>query len=104
LNSSSGSTPLEIAECGGKDAGFLGQRVGKSPAELLGEAKILRQRAAKHAEKIRNRIGYNRISDVPSIQAQAEAGRTRHLLREIENFEQQADICEELARRKGGGP
>jgi hypothetical protein len=32
-------------------------------------------------------------------------GRTRHLQKEIENFTQQAEICEELAHRKAaGGP
>jgi predicted nucleic acid-binding Zn ribbon protein len=100
----SGRTPLQIAEAGGRHSGFLGQRLGKSVAELQREAQTLRRRAAEHADKIRNRVGYNTVSDDPVIQAQAEAGRTRHLQREIDTFTQQAEICGELARRKAGGP
>jgi hypothetical protein len=98
-------TPLEVAEAGGRHSGFLRQRLGKSPGELQSEAKTLRQRAAEHQDKITNRIGYGKISDDPVIQARAEAGRTRHLEKEIQNFTQQAEICEELAQRKAaGGP
>jgi hypothetical protein len=72
---------------------------------LQKEAQNLRQRAAEHEAKIANREGYNKISDDPAIQAAAEAGRTRHLQKEIDNFTQQAEILEELARRKAaGGP
>jgi hypothetical protein len=100
-----GQTPLQVAETGGRHAGFLRQRLGKSSAELLSEAKTLRQRAAEHRDKITNRIGYSKVSDDPIIQARADAGRTRHLQKEIENFTQQAEICEELAQRKAtGGP
>lgn len=98
-------TPLEVAEAGGRHSGFLRQRLGKTSGELLGEAKTLRQRAAEHQDKITNRIGYGKVSDDPIIQARADAGRTRHLQKEIDNFTQQAEICEELARRKAaGGP
>ena len=100
-----GKTPLEVAEAGGRHAGFLGQRLGRTSGELLREAKTLRQRAVEHQDKISNRIGYRKVSDDPLIQARAEAGRTRHLQKEIENFTQQAEISEELARRKSaGGP
>lgn len=96
---------MQIAESGGRHAGFLRQRRDKTPAELLREAQTLRHRAAEHAEKIKNRIGYNKVSDDPAIQAQAEAGRTRHLQKEIDNFTQQAEILEEFAPRKAaGGP
>lgn len=105
MPNTSGQTPLQIAESGGRHAGLLRQKQGKAPAELLREAQTLRQRAAEHAEKIKNRIGYNKVSDDPVIQAQAEAGRTQHLQKEIDNFTQQAEILEELARRKAaGGP
>jgi hypothetical protein len=98
-------TPLQVAEAGGRHSGFLRQRLGKMPDELLREAKTLRQRAAEHQDKIKNRIGYSKVSDDPVIQARAEAGRTRHLQKEIDNFNQQAEICEELAQRKAaGGP
>lgn len=98
-------TPLQVAEAGGRHSGFLRQRAGKTPGELLGEARTLRQRAAEHQDKIANRIGYHKVSNDPLIQARADAGRTRHLQREIDNFTQQADICEELAQRKtAGGP
>lgn len=101
----SGQTPFQIAESGGRHAGFLRQRRGKIPTELQREAQTLRQRATEHEEKIKNRIGYHKVSDDPAIQAQAEAGRTRHLQKEIDNFTQQAEILEELARRKAaGGP
>jgi hypothetical protein len=100
-----GKTPLELAEAGGRHAGFLGQRLGKTSGELLREAKTLRRRAAEHQDKINNRIGYRKVSDDPAIQTRADAGRTRHLQKEIENFTQQAAICEELAQRKAaGGP
>lgn len=104
MPNTSGQTPLEIAEAGGKHSGFLGQRLGKPAADLQREAQTLRQRAAEHWNKIKNRVGYNKVSDDPVIQAQAEAGRTRHLQKEIDNFTQQAEICEELARRKAAGP
>jgi hypothetical protein len=98
-------TPLQVAEAGGRHAGFLSQRLGKAADELLREAKRLRQRAAEHHDKIKNRIGYNTVSVDPVIQARADAGRTRHLQKEITNFTQQAEICEELAqRKKAGGP
>ena len=98
-------TPLQVAEAGGRHSGFLSQRIGKTPDELLREAKTLRQRAAKHQDKITKRIGYSKVSDDPVIQARADAGRTRHLQREIGNFTQQAEICEELAQKKAaGGP
>jgi hypothetical protein len=98
-------TPLQVAEQGGRHSGFLRQRVGTPPADLLREAQSLRQRAAEHRDKIARRIGYNTVSDDPIIQARADAGRTRHLLKEIDNFTQQAAICEELAQRKTtGGP
>jgi hypothetical protein len=98
-------TPLQVAEQGGRHAGFLRQRVGAPLADLLREAQSLRQRAAEHRAKIAGRIGYNKVSDDPAIQARADAGRTRHLLKEIDNFTEQAAICEELARRKAaGGP
>jgi hypothetical protein len=98
-------TPLEVAETGGRHSGFLRQRLVKTSGELLSEAKTLRQRAAEHQDKIANRIGYGKVSDDPVIQARADAGRTRHLQKEIENFTQQAEICEELAQRKAaGGP
>jgi hypothetical protein len=96
-------TPLRIAEAGGRHAGFLRQRAGRSVAELQAEAGRLRRRAAEHQDKIANRIGYNKVSDDPVIQAQADAGRSRHLQKEIENFQQQAGICEELATQKAGG-
>jgi hypothetical protein len=98
-------TPLEVAEAGGRHAGFLRQRLSKTSGELLSEAKTLRQRAAEHQHKIANRIGYGKVSDDPVIQSRADAGRTRHLQKEIDNFTQQAEICEELAQRKAaGGP
>ena len=98
-------TPLQVAEAGGRHSGFLRQRVGKTSGELLGEAKTLCQRATEHHDKITNRIGYGKVSDDPVIQARADAGRTRHLQKEIENFTQQAEICEEFAQRKAaGGP
>jgi hypothetical protein len=40
-------TPLQIAEAGGRHSGFLHQRLGKTPDELLREAKSLRQRATR---------------------------------------------------------
>ena len=98
-------TPLQVAESGGRHSGFLRQRVNKTPGELVREAQTLRQRAAEHRDKIANRIGYGKVSDDPVIQQRADAGRTRHLQKEIDNFTQQAEICEELARRKAtGGP
>ena len=98
-------TALQVAETGGRHSGFLRQRLGKTSGELLREAKTLRQRAAEHQDKITNRIGYSKVSDDLLIQARADVGRTRHLQKEIENFTQQAEICEELAQRKaGGGP
>jgi predicted nucleic acid-binding Zn ribbon protein len=104
-NSGSDSqTPLEIAEAGGRHSGFLKQRLGKTADELQHEATTLRRRAAEHSEKIANRIGYNSVSDDPVIQARAEAGRMRHLQREIENFTEQAELCEELASRKNQSP
>jgi len=99
------ATSLQRAEAGGRHSGFLRQRLGKKSGELLSEAKTLRQRAAEHQDKITNRIGYGKVSDDPVIQARADVGRTRHLQKEIENFTQQAEICEELAHRKAaGGP
>lgn len=104
-SSSTPKTPLQIAEQGGRHAGFWRQRAGKAPDELLREAQTLRQRAAEHQDKIVKRLGYNKVSDDPIIQGRADAGRTRHLQKEIDNFTQQAEICEELARRKtAGGP
>jgi hypothetical protein len=98
-------TPLQVAETGGRHSGFFQQRLGKTSGELLSEAKTLRRRAAEHQDKITNRIGYGKVSDDPAIQARADDGRTRHLLKEIDNFTQQAEICEELAQRKAtGGP
>jgi len=98
-------TPLQIAEAGGRHSGFWRQRLGRAPDELRREANTLRQRAAEHRDKIRNRVGYRKVSDDPVIQARADAGRTRHLQRESDNFTQQAEICEELAQRKAaGGP
>ncbi len=98
-------TPLEVAEAGGRHSGFLRQRLGKTSGELLGEAKALHRRAAEHQDKITNRIGYGKVTDDPVIQARADAGRTRHLQKEIDNFTQQAEICQELAQRKAtGGP
>jgi hypothetical protein len=98
-------TPLEVAEAGGRHSGFLRQRLGKTAGELLSEAKALRRRAAEHQDQITNRIGYGKVSDDPAIQARADAGRTRHLQKEIDNFTQQGEICEELAQRKAtGGP
>ena len=98
-------TPLQIAEAGGRHAGFLRQRAGKAADVLPHEALTLRRRAAEHREKIANRVGYRKVSDDPLIQGRADAGRTRHLQREIDNFTQQAEVCEELARRKAaGGP
>ena len=100
-----GQTPLHVAETGGRHAGFLRPRLGRTSAELLSEAKTLRQRAVEHQDKITNRIGYSKVSDDPIIQARADGGRTRHLQKEIENFTQQAEICEELVQRKAtGGP
>jgi hypothetical protein len=105
VSNTSGQTPFQVAESGGRHAGFLRQRQGKAPDDLLREAQKLRQRATEHADKIKNRIGYSKVSDDPVIQAQAEAGRTRHLQKEIDMFTQQAEILEELARRKAaGGP
>jgi hypothetical protein len=98
-------TPLQVAEAGGRHSGFLRLRVRKTPDELLNEARTLRRRAAEHLDKIANRIGYNKVSDDPTLQALADAARTRHLQKEIDNFTQQAGICDELARRKtAGGP
>lgn len=96
-------TSLEIAESGGKHSGFLRQRSSRTVDDLRREAQTLRRRAAEHQDKITHRVGYNKVSDDPVIQAQADAGRTRHLQKEIENFQQQAEICEELAKRKAGG-
>lgn len=100
MNDAESPTPLEIAEAGGKHSGFLSRRLDRSVPELRREAAALRRRADEHREKIENRIGYNAVSDDPEIQRRAEAGRTRHLEREIDNFNQQAELCEELASRK----
>jgi hypothetical protein len=97
-------SPLEIARSGGKHAGFLKLRQKKDRASLATEAARLRRRAAEHAEKIADRISYNKVSDDPAIQAQADAGRTRHLQREADNFPEQAEICEELAQAGGATP
>jgi hypothetical protein len=98
-------TPLQVAEAGGRHSGFLRLRASKTPDELLSEARTLRRRAGEHQDKIANRIGYNKASDDPNLQARADAGRTRHLQKEIDNFTQQAEICDELAQRKtAGGP
>lgn len=105
MNSSGAQTPLQIAEAGGRHAGFFRLRAHRAPTELNREAQSLRRRATDHADKIRNRIGYNKVSDDPAAQAKTDAGRTRHLQHEIDNFLQQAEICEELARRKAAsGP
>lgn len=96
-------TPLEVAAAGGRHSGFLRQRLGKAPDDLLREAEALRQRAAEHQHKINHRVGYGKVSDNPVIQARADAGRTRHLQKEIDNFTQQAEICEELAHKKAAG-
>lgn len=96
-------TPYQIAKAGGRHAGFLRLRASRSVTQLQAEAGRLRQRASEHQDKIANRIGYNKVSDDPVIQAQADAGRTRHLQKESENFIQQAEICEELATQKAGG-
>jgi hypothetical protein len=104
LNGKSQS-PLQVAEAGGRHSGFLRQRLGRSAGELVREGKTLRQRRAEHQDKIMKRIGYSKVSDDPLVQARADSGRTRHLQKEIENFIQQAEICEELAQRKtAGGP
>ena len=50
-------TPYQVAQGGGRHAGFLNQRLGKTPAELRSEAQNLRQRAIEHQEKIDKRIG-----------------------------------------------
>ena len=98
-------TPLQVAEAGGRHCGFLRLRLRKTTSELLSEAQTLHRRAAEHLDKIANRTGYNKVSDDPALQARADAGRTRHLQKEIDNFTQQAEICDELARRKtAGGP
>ncbi|MBI1930086.1 hypothetical protein HYR99_38285 [Candidatus Poribacteria bacterium] len=99
-------SPLSVAQAGGRHAGFLAQRLGRSPQQLLREARGLRARATEHQAKIINREGFNVISSHPrsSIGARAEAARIRHLQTEIRNFTEQASILEELARRLGGGP
>jgi hypothetical protein len=81
----------------------LKNRLGQSSESLLSEAKTLRQRAAEHQDKIAKRIGFGKVSDDPIIQARAKAGRIKHLEKEIQNFLEQAEIAEELARRAAGG-
>lgn len=93
---------FQVASQGGKHAGFLNQRLGKSAQDLAAEAKTLRQRAAEHMDKIDKRIGFSMISDNPIFQAKSEAGRIKHLRKEIQNFTEQAEIAEELARRAAG--
>jgi hypothetical protein len=78
----------------------LRQRLGKTSGELLSEAKTLRQRAAEHQDKITNRIGYGKLSDDPVIQARTDAGRTRHLQKEIDNFTQQARFVKNSPRER----
>ena len=63
----------------------------------------LRQRAAEHQDKIAKRIGFGKVSDDPIIQARAEVGPIKYLEKEIQNFLEQAEIAEELARRATGG-
>ena len=105
MSSAGAQSPFQVAEAGGRHAGFLRLRANRAAADLNRDAQGLRRRAADHLDKIRNRIRYNKASDDPAIQMKADAGRTRHLQREIDNFIQQAEICEELARRKAaGGP
>jgi hypothetical protein len=104
MPSPTGQTPLAIAEAGGRHAGFLRQHLQRTAAELQRESQSLRKRAREHRVKITQRVGYNKVSDDPSIQAQADAGRTRHLEKEIDNFTQQAEFCDELAQRLAGGP
>jgi len=99
-----GESVLDVAESGGRHAGFVALRNSRTSAELRREARTLRTRATDHSDKIANRIGYNVVSDDPVIQTRAEEGRTRHLQREIENFLQQAELCELLAARKTRRP
>ncbi|MFN6107206.1 MAG: hypothetical protein ACK5EA_22505, partial [Planctomycetaceae bacterium] len=94
---------FQAAEQGGRHAGFLKNCLGQSSENLHSEAKMLRQRAAEHQDKIAKRIGFGKVSDDPIIQARAEAGRIKHLEKEIQNFLEQAEIAEELARRAAGG-
>ena len=97
------SKSFQVAEQGGKHAGYLKNRLGQSSESLLSEAKTLRQRAAEHQAKIAKRIGFEKVSNDPIIQARAEAGRIKHLEKEIQNFLEQAEIAEELARRAAAG-
>ena len=80
------SKSFQVAEQGGKHAGYLKNRLGQSSESLLSEAKTLRQRAAEHQAKIAKRIGFEKVSNDPIIQARAEAGRIKHLEKEIQNF------------------
>lgn len=50
-------TSLQVAEAGGRHAGFLRHRRGRTADELRREAQSLRRRADEHAEKIKSRDG-----------------------------------------------
>jgi hypothetical protein len=104
VHNTNDKTVFQIAEEGGRHSGFLRERLGRTPAQLRREARTLRRRAAEHQAKIANREGYRNFND-PAIQKLADEGRTKHLQKEISNFEQQAEIVEALARRmEAGGP
>ena len=94
---------FQVAADGGRHAGFLKNRLGRSSESLLSEAKTLRQRATEHQVKINKRIGFGKVSDEPIFQYRADAGRIKHLEKEIQNFLEQAEIVEELARLTIGG-
>ena len=94
---------FQVAADGGRHAGFLKNRLGRSSESLLSEAKTLRQRATEHQVKINKRIGFGKVSDEPIFQYRADAGRIKHLEKEIQNCLEQAEIVEELARLTIGG-
>ena len=83
--------------------GFESNQSRMTPLFLLSEAKTLRQRATEHQVKINKRIGFGKVSDEPIFQYRADAGRIKHLEKEIQNFLEQAEIVEELARLTIGG-
>ena len=78
---------IELSHCehggGGRPNCDPREHAQHDGATLLG-CHERRQRATEHHDKITNRIGYNKVSDDPVIQARAEAGRTRHLQKEVE--------------------
>ena len=88
------NSAFEIAEAGGRHAGFLRQARSYSPSEFSSSYRSLSNRLDEHRGFIAD--PYSHVPDFDSLDPRRQQGLLSHWAKEIQNFSDQLDILDSV--------